>query len=119
MSADLQWLCVRKNSSFIVKNNGLTLTSEPNNLTNVHSFKYNGFVNNKSIGITAGKEGGVVVTKKNSKTNKPSKATSAATIKKTSRGTMNSIKKQTKGYRADLQLAALKRASAILASQKN
>ena len=40
MSADLQWAIIRNNASSLVKRNGLVLTRDSMNLTNVHSFKY-------------------------------------------------------------------------------
>lgn len=52
MSADLVWLLVRNNSSFLVKRNGAQFSSEPNNLTNKHSFKYSGLANGK-VGCVA------------------------------------------------------------------
>lgn len=40
-SQDLQWLLVRNNSSFIVKQKGLgrIFSREPRNLTQLHSYK--------------------------------------------------------------------------------
>merc|ERR1719210_1536295 len=98
MSADLQWLCIRKNHSFIVKSNGVTLSSEPNNLTNKHSFKYNGLVNKKVVGVSEA-ENGVVLTTKTNKKNKPSKSLNNVVLKRGSRRAMNSIKNATKYYR--------------------
>jgi len=51
MSADLQWLLVRNNSSFLVKRNGVQFTSEPGNLTQKNSFKFSGLANNKTVGL--------------------------------------------------------------------
>ena len=64
-SADLQWLLVRNNSSFLVKKNGATFTSEPNNLTQLNTFKYSGLANSKTVGVAVNKAGKVeLVTKK-------------------------------------------------------
>ena len=52
MSADLQWLLVRNNSSFLVKKNGAQFTSEPNNLTNLNSYKFSGLANKKTVGVS-------------------------------------------------------------------
>merc|ERR1712126_65584 len=51
MSAELCWSIIRNNSCFLKKSHGLTLTKEPNNLTGINSFKYNGLVNKKTKGL--------------------------------------------------------------------
>ena len=38
MSSDLLWALTKKQNAFLVKRNGLQLTSEPNNLMNKNSF---------------------------------------------------------------------------------
>ena len=72
MSSDICWAVVRKNSSFLVKshNQGLTLTREPGNLTGLNTYKHNGYVNKKSIGIEAGADGKGVTLTLNSKNGK-------------------------------------------------
>ncbi|SPO23970.1 related to 60S ribosomal protein L28 [Ustilago trichophora] len=125
-SQDLQWLLVRNNSSFIVKQKGLgrIFSREPRNLTQLHSYKYSGVVNTKAVGIEAAKSGkGIVLTTKNSK-KAPSaiKATkNATTIKKgggrRAAGVVSNVVAK-KGYRADLTKAAVVRASALLRSQR-
>merc|ERR1719223_886101 len=52
MSADLTWLLVRNNNSFMVKRNGLRLSSEPGNLMNVSSFKFSGLAQKKTVGVS-------------------------------------------------------------------
>ena len=43
MSSSLVWELVKKNNAFIKKGiNGITLSSEPGNLYNVHSYKHSG-----------------------------------------------------------------------------
>lgn len=69
-SQDLQWLLVRSNSSFIIKQKGIgrIFSREPANLTQLHSYKYSGLVNAKSVAVEAPASGkGVVITTKNSK----------------------------------------------------
>lgn len=57
-SNDLLWLCIRDQSSFIVKRpNEKYFSSEPLNLTNKHTAKYSGLANDKIIGVQAGKNG--------------------------------------------------------------
>jgi len=53
MSSDLKWLLIRKNSSFLVKRNGVVFSREAGNLTNKHSPKYSGLINKKTIHITS------------------------------------------------------------------
>lgn len=69
-SQDLQWLLVRTNSSFLVKQKGVgrTFSREPANLTQLHSYKYSGLVNAKSVAVDAPASGkGVVITTRNNK----------------------------------------------------
>lgn len=64
---DLQWLLVRKSNSYLVKQKGLgrVFSREPGNLAALHSYKYSGVVNDKSVGIAPAEKKGVnVVTKK-------------------------------------------------------
>ena len=51
-SQDLQWLLLRNNSSFLVKRDGAQFTREPNNLTNINSFKFSGLANNETLGLS-------------------------------------------------------------------
>ena len=46
MSDALLWELTKTNSSFLVKRDGLQLSSDPLNVANVHAFKYSG-VNKK------------------------------------------------------------------------
>ena len=65
---DLQWLIVRKNNSFLVKQKGLgrVFSREPGNLKSLHSYKCSGIINDKSVGIVPAENNrGVVLTKKN------------------------------------------------------
>merc|ERR1712224_550690 len=50
-SSDLLWALTRKTNAFLVKRNGLQLTSEPNNLMGKHCFKYSGLANEEAVGI--------------------------------------------------------------------
>ncbi|KIS67140.1 uncharacterized protein UMAG_11561 [Mycosarcoma maydis] len=125
-SQDLQWLLVRNNSSFIVKQKGIgrIFSREPRNLVQLHSYKYSGLVNAKAVGIEAAKSGkGVVITTKNAKQSSSAikKTVNVATLKKgggrrTAGAVSNVVAK--KGYRADLTRAAVIRASALLRSQR-
>merc|ERR1712038_927459 len=120
MSAELCWAILRKNSSFLVKSHGLTLTKEPNNLTNLNSFKYNGVVNKKTVGVEAAPSGkGVVLSLRKTKgRNCPAKSISKTTLQG-SRHTIKTIQNtlNANGYRKDLTDAAVKRACALIRSQ--
>ncbi|XP_077867024.1 large ribosomal subunit protein eL28-like [Saccoglossus kowalevskii] len=65
-SPDIQWFIIRDCSSFLVKGNRTVFTKEPNNLTNKNSFRYNGLIHKKTVGVEPAEDGkGVVlVTKK-------------------------------------------------------
>ncbi|KAG0318461.1 60S ribosomal protein L28 [Dissophora globulifera] len=122
MSADLTWLLIKNNNSFLVKRSGVQFSSEAGNLLNKNSFKYSGLANKKTIDITAAPSGrGVVVaTRKTSvPAFKPSKGYSKVTLSKGVRKSARSVAGLTRaGYRADLRQAALARVSAVLNSQK-
>jgi len=122
MSADLQWMILRNNSCFLLRNQGTTFTKEPLNLTGRHSFKNCGLINKKAVGVTADPTGkGVVLTtKKNKYVNKPAKVLSKVTLTSNSRRTVKTIKNLCgkSFYRQDLEDAAVRRASAILRSQR-
>ncbi|XP_041369308.1 60S ribosomal protein L28-like [Gigantopelta aegis] len=122
MSSHLQWMIIRNNSCFLLKRNGISLSKEPNNLKNRNSFRYNGLVHKKTIGIEPAKDGkGVVlITKKSKIYNKPSKTYNKVEMKRDPRRTFATIRNtlRSKRYRKDLKMAAVRRASALLRSQK-
>merc|ERR1711872_1049362 len=82
MSAELCWSIIRKNSCFLKKSHGLTLTKEPNNVSGLNSFKFNGLVNKKTVGIDAPPTGkGVVMATRKTKGGRcPSKALRKSTL---------------------------------------
>merc|ERR1712226_528518 len=104
------------------KGNRQTFSTERNNLKARNSFRYNGLVNRKTVGVEAAKDGkGVVLVTRNSAGwRKPAKTMNRVDLKRGSRSTLNAIKKTIgKGrYRKDLKMAAVRRASALLQSQK-
>ncbi|CAG8484369.1 5878_t:CDS:2 [Diversispora eburnea] len=112
--ADLVWLLVRNNNSFLVKRNGVQFTSEPNNITNTNSFKYSGLANDKAIGIipnnsspSSKKAKGVTVVNKKTKTAsyKPAKGINKVNltkgVRKSAKSFINSYTKV--DYRPDLR----------------
>ena len=52
ISADVIWSVTSKSNAFRVKRNTLDLSREPVNVTNLHSYKYSGFVQ-KAVSVTA------------------------------------------------------------------
>lgn|ERR1719231_530510 len=57
-SQELQWLLVRNYNSFQIGKDGITFSAEPNNLTNISSFKYSGLINDKVVGVEGGASNG-------------------------------------------------------------
>ncbi|XP_050627776.1 60S ribosomal protein L28 isoform X1 [Macaca thibetana thibetana] len=122
MSAHLQWMVVRNCSSFLIKRNKQTYSTEPNNLKARNSFRYNGLIHRKTVGVepAADGKGVVVVIKRRSGQRKPATSYVRTTINKNARATLSSIRHMIRKnkYRPDLRMAAIRRASAILRSQK-
>ncbi|KAF8938606.1 ribosomal protein L28e [Dissophora ornata] len=122
MSADLTWLLIKNNNSFLVKRSGVQFSSEAGNLLNKNTFKFSGIANNKTVDIVAAPSGrGVVVATKKTgvPAYKPSKGLNKVTLTKGVRKSARSVAGLTRaGYRADLRQAALARVSAVLNSQK-
>ncbi|XP_064878799.1 large ribosomal subunit protein eL28-like isoform X1 [Oncorhynchus nerka] len=122
MSSHLQWMVIRNCSSFLIKRNGQTYSTEPNNLKSKNSFRFNGLVHRKTVGVqpAADGKGVVVVLKKRAGQRKPANSYEKITINKNSRATLSSLRHiiRKSNYRKDLRMAALRRASAILMSQK-
>ncbi|XP_077441757.1 large ribosomal subunit protein eL28 [Vanacampus margaritifer] len=124
MSAHLQWMVIRNCSSFLLKRNGQTYSTESNNLKSRNSFRFNGLVHKKTVGVqpAADGKGVVVVIKKRAGQNRPATSYNKITINKNARATLNSvrhiIRNRKNNYRKDLRMAALRRVSAILKSQK-
>merc|ERR1711934_1167847 len=97
-------------------------STEPCNLTNRNAMGYNGLVNAKAVGVSAAPDnkGFVVTTKRCRMSHKPAKCLVNTTM---TTGLGRSLHK-TKGalikqrYRKDLTKAAMRRAAAIVRSQK-
>uniref|UniRef100_UPI00358E8230 large ribosomal subunit protein eL28 n=1 Tax=Myxine glutinosa TaxID=7769 RepID=UPI00358E8230 len=122
MSAELQWMILRKWSNSMIKRNNLIFSTEPNNLKQRHSFRYNGRIHTKSIGVEPGPDnkGIVLVIKKKRGQRKPATSYTRTIINKHPRTTLASVRNTIRmdHYRKDLRMAALRRVSAILRSQK-
>ncbi|XP_039254810.1 large ribosomal subunit protein eL28-like [Styela clava] len=122
MSANLQWMIIRNNSCFLLKRNDQQFTTELNNLKNKNSYRFNGLIHKKTVGVEADPEGkGVVlVTKKKGSYRKPKTSLHKVTLNRGWRRSLRSIRRTVRKnrYRKDLKMAAVRRASAILKSQK-
>ncbi|XP_036624798.1 60S ribosomal protein L28-like isoform X2 [Trichosurus vulpecula] len=121
MSAHLQWMVLHKRSSFLIKRNKQAYSTEPNNLKAPDSFRHNGLIHRKIVGIepAAYSKGIVVMLKRREGQRKPATPYLRTTNNKNARATFNStwhILHKNK-YRKDHCMAALM-ASAILRSQK-
>merc|ERR1712179_767144 len=109
---------------FLLKKRGVPkpFSVEALNLTNRNSARYNGLVNAKAVGVSAAPDnkGFVVTTKRCRMSHKPAKCLVNTTM---TTGLGRSLHK-TKGalikqrYRKDLTKAAMRRAAAIVRSQK-
>ncbi|CAF4550309.1 unnamed protein product [Rotaria sp. Silwood2] len=121
-SSHVQWMVIRNTSSFLHKRKLGTFTTEPSNLKNRNTFRSNGLIHPKVVGVEAVKDGkGVVFTTgcvKNMK--KPAKRLRKVKLTKDSRRTLTSIRRTIRKqcYRKDLKMAALRRASALLRGQR-
>ncbi|XP_053675213.1 60S ribosomal protein L28 [Anopheles nili] len=123
VSSHLSWLIVRDHHAYLMKQKNIRkpFSTEPGNLTNLSSYRYSGLVHPKTITITpAEKKGLNFVYKRHKMSNKPSKAPVKVTLKEGPRRTLKKISNIIKSSkcRADLRQAALRRASAILRSQR-
>ncbi|OCH93000.1 ribosomal protein L28e [Obba rivulosa] len=124
MSGDLQWLLLRKQNAFIVKRvpEGPVFSREAGNLTNLHSHKYSGLANAKTIDVRE-KEGAIqiVTRKKDAGAHAVKSARATTTIRPRSgpRRALGVAAKITKrGYRPDLRTALLGRVSRLLEAQR-
>merc|ERR1719178_384840 len=107
VSSEIAWGIIRDNSSFLLKKRGVKkpFSTEPCNLTNRNAMRYNGLVNTKAVGVTAAADNkGFVVT------------TKRAGLGRSLHKTKANLNKQR--YRKDLTKAAMRRAAAIVRSQK-
>ncbi|KAM7357097.1 ribosomal protein L28 [Cochliomyia hominivorax] len=123
-SSHLNWLIIRNNNAFLLKKRDIKkpFSTEPNNLTNVSSYRYSGLVHKKTLGVVpaADKKGFTVVMKKGKYAQRPAKNTVKITMKAGPRRSLKKLRNllTDNKYRKDLTQAALRRASAVLRSQK-
>merc|ERR1712080_132460 len=117
-SSDVIWHITRNNNSFLVKRNGLQLSSDPNNLTSKNSFKFSGLANANAVGITDESKGITFTTKNAKRQRQPARNLVSVELKKDFRKVAKTIKKATENYRKDLSQPALARWYKIWKSQQ-
>merc|ERR1711976_656905 len=108
-TSHLQWAIINKFSAFDIKRAGRTWTKEPGHLNGRKSLRFNTLVEQRGLKVSANAEGGVNFSADKLNT----------TMKKSSRKTFKSIRNVAKqgAFRKDQTRAAVKKASAVLASQ--
>ncbi|KAG9510641.1 60S ribosomal protein L28, partial [Fragariocoptes setiger] len=124
-SRDLRWMLTKECSTHMVKvrNYPKAFSKDPLNPKGLHLPRFSGCVQTKAVTVRPGKrnQGVTLIYKKKSAVCKPSDQLVRVPLKKDPRKTLTSIKNtlnSMKGYRKDLKMLALRRASALLKSQK-
>lgn len=123
MSSDIAWAITRNNSAYLLKKRGCPkpFNTDPLNLTNKNSQRYAGSVHKKAVGVTAcDDKKGFVVSVKRGSSGKPGKNVARVDMKSGARSSLNSLKSMMtkQRYRKDLTKAALRRAAAVVRSQR-
>ena len=124
VSKDLRWLLTKNTSCHAVKirNYPKALSKDPLNPKGLHLPRFSGSIQAKAVTVrgSSKKAGVTLVYKKKKAVNKPANQLVRVTIKKDPRSTLRSIRNtmnNMKGYRKDLKMLTLRRASAIMKSQ--
>jgi len=119
-SEDLQWLLLRNYNSFMVKRlpEGPIFSKESGNLRNLHSHKYSGLTNAKTIDIDSDSNGKVIIKsrKLSSGARSISKCHHSQSVRSRSgprRALGVASSHARRGYRPDLRKAAIARVSAL------
>lgn len=124
MSSEIAWAVTRNNSAYLLKKRNCPkpFSTDPFNLTNKNSFRYNGFLHKKAVAVapTADKKGVTLTLKKSSMSYRPGKRYNRSDLKKGARVVLTTIRNtlNKQRYRKDLSKAALRRASALIRAQK-
>ncbi|XP_031619992.1 60S ribosomal protein L28 [Contarinia nasturtii] len=123
-SPDLNWLIVRNNNAYLLKKRNIKkpFSTEASNLKNVSSFRYSGLVQKKTVAVVPAndKKGFTVVLKTKKNENKPAKNTYKVNFDQGARRSLKKLRNTLvhNHYRNDLKQAAVRRASALLRSQR-
>ncbi|XP_077298283.1 ribosomal protein L28 [Arctopsyche grandis] len=125
MSAHLSWMVIRNNHAFLMKRRNVDkpFSREPHNLTNLNSFRYNGLVHRKTLCVAASRDkkgfGVEWRTRKGRAGHKPAQGSAKRLMKGGPRRALHKLRAfASQPYRRDLRKAALRKASAVLRSQR-
>ncbi|KAF8892855.1 ribosomal L28e protein family-domain-containing protein [Mucidula mucida] len=117
MSTDLQWLLLRKTTP-----SSPVFSKEPGNLRNLHSHKFSGLANTKTIDVSDSGNGIKITTRKTKASPRAVASSKAVTTIRARSGGRRALGiaagNAKRGYRPDLRTATLARVSALLAAQK-
>lgn len=124
VSRDLLWVLTNNTNNATFKRKGLRqrFTTDPFNPKGIANYRFSGGIQKKALTVephTSGK-GVTLVYRKGNQQNKPAKSIVRVPLTKDSRRTLRTIKRfcNRNYYRTDLKNVALRRASALLRSQK-
>jgi len=124
MSSDLEWILLRGNNSFITKRvrGGPIFSKESGNLVNIHSQKYSGLANAKTIDVKPSATGIAITHRKKSTSLHAIRPAYASTTIGSRTGPRRALgiaaQPAKRGYRPDLRAATLARVSALIAARK-
>jgi len=124
VSRDLQWLLTRNWSSQMLKRRGINrrFSRDQLNPKGLYVPRFQGSIQRKALTVepNASGKGVTLIYKKKRNQQKPAKSLAKVELNKDSRRTLNNIRKfcNKNLYRTDLKNVCLRRASAILRSQK-
>ena len=85
MSSDIAWAITRNNSAFLLKKRGSPkpFSTDPLNLTNKNSQRYNGYLHKKAIGVnaTSDNKGFALSVKRSTNASRPGKSVASVDMK--------------------------------------
>ena len=96
MSSDIAWAVTRNNSAFLLKKRGCPkpFSTDPMNLTNKNSQRYNGYLHKKALGVSAIDKGFALTVKKPSRANRPGRSTQRTEMKSGARTSLSKVRNQ-------------------------
>jgi hypothetical protein len=124
VSRDLLWILTNNNNAHMMKQRGIRsrLSRDPLNPKGIQSFRNAGSLQDRAITVQPDPSGkGVVLVHKNrSNKRSPAKSLTRISLRRSAGKTIQTIKRFVNGkkYRKDQKTVLLRRASAILTSQK-
>jgi len=124
VSRELRWLLTKNTSCYAVKvrNHPTAFSKDPLNPKGLHLPRFSGSIQSKAVTVrgSAKKPGVTLVYKRKRTVRKPASQLVRVSIKKDPRSTLRSIRNTINNNksRTDLKMLALRRASAILKSQR-